>query len=268
MGSSSSDWVLEQSPPPAQVRIAYGPDPEQFGELRIPAGSGPHPLAVAIHGGFWKAQYDRVHIGHLCEALRQEGIATFSLEYRRAGQPGGGYPGTLEDVVRALDVLPSVASHGVEVRRVGVFGHSAGGHLALWLAGEMKRRHGATSPIAGVLSLAGVTDLVRAFELKLGSAATEPFMGATPSQAPDAYAAASPIVRLPIHVPQLLLHGDQDDTVPISLSEAYAERARAVGDDLRFEPLRGAGHMEVIDPRSVVWPQVLSAVREIAGSPR
>lgn len=265
---ASSEWVLDTPPPPPDARIPYGPDPLQFGELRLPAGPGPHPLTIALHGGFWRAKYDLTHLGHACEALRHAGFATFSLEYRRTGQPGGGFPGTLEDLVRAMDVLPALGPRGVRTEGIAVFGHSAGGQLALWLAGELKRRRGAHSPLTGVLSLAGVTDLVRASALRLGDGAVDAFLGGDPATHPEAYAAASPFARLPAGVPQHLLHGEADDTVPCALSRDYATRARALGDEVHFEALPGVGHFEPIDPRSVAWPHVVSTLRAVCDATR
>ena len=147
---------------PAQApdaRVAYGADPFQFGELRLPPGGGPHPVAVVIHGGFWRAAYSLDHIGHLCEALRAEGVATWSLEYRRIGNSGGGWPGTLEDVAAGVEYLREMGpKHRLDLGRVVVVGHSAGGQLALWVAGR--------GGVQGVVSLAGVADLRRAWDLK------------------------------------------------------------------------------------------------------
>jgi acetyl esterase/lipase len=263
--SAASEWVLDAPPPAPTARLAYGPDPNQFAELRVPEGPGPHPLAVALHGGFWKARYDLLHLGHACEALRQEGIATLSVEYRRVGQPGGGYPGTLEDLARALSLVPGLGAHGVRVDRTVVFGHSAGGQLALWLAATQRQQFGAQSIVAGALSLAGVTDLARGSALGLGDGAVDAFLGGAPEVAPEAYARASPWALLPLGVPQVLIHGEEDDTVPLGLSADYAAGARAQGDEVRFEPLPGVGHFEPIDPRSTAWPRVVAALRGFFG---
>lgn len=259
--SAASEWVLDAPPPPPTERLAYGPDPLQFAELRVPDGAGPHPLAVALHGGFWKARYDLAHLGHACEALRQDGIATLSVEYRRVGNAGGGYPGTLEDVARALELLPRLSGRRVRVDRGVVFGHSAGGQLALWLAGTQRKKLGGQSFLAGALSLAGVTDLARGAALGLGDGAVEAFLGGPAEAATGALAHASPFALLPLGVSQVLLHGEEDDTVPVALSADYARQALSLGDPVRFEPLPGVGHFEPIDPRSAVWPKVVAALR-------
>src|SRR5262245_60200302 len=139
----------------------------QFGELRLPGGDGPHPVVIAIHGGFWKAAYGLDHIGPVCEALAGAGVATWNLEYRRIGNPGGGWPGTLEDVALGAGHLREIAGeHRLDLKRVVVVGHSAGGHLALWLAGRGRSRD---MPLRGVVSLAGVADLRLAWELRLSN---------------------------------------------------------------------------------------------------
>jgi len=231
------------------TRLSYGADPSQHGDLRLPPGAGPHPLVIALHGGFWRARYDLVHLGHLCAALTAAGFATFSVEYRRVGQPGGGVPGTLDDALAGARFalgLPSVdAARGV------LLGHSAGGQLALWAAKGVA--------VQGVVALAAVSDLARASELRLGDGIVDDFLG----DAPGAVELASPCARLPLGRRQRLVHGDQDDTVPFELSERYVARARRLGDDAELIALPGAGHFEPIDPLSSAWPAVLSAVRDL-----
>lgn len=242
--------ILTLSPPPADARISYGEDPLQFAELRVPAGKGPHPAAIVIHGGYWRAAYDLTHAGHMCAALTKAGVATWSLEYRRIGNPGGGWPGTGADVVRGADHLAKIAAaHQLDLRRTAAIGHSAGGHLVLWLASQRKN-------LRGVVSLAGVSDLRRAFELHLSNTVVADFLGGSPEQVPERYREASPIEHLPLGVPQRLLHGTADDVVPFEISRRYQAAAAAKGDDARLIPLAGAGHFELIDPRSREWPTV------------
>src|SRR3954469_3797173 len=155
--------LLSAPSPPADLRIAYGPDPLHFGDLRVPTGGGPHPVALVVHGGFWRNRYDLEHIGHLCAALTAEGVATWSIEYRRLGDTGGGWPGTFADVAAAAKYLRTLTPlYDLDLGRVVTMGHSAGGHLALWLAGCGKIAEGDPLhvadplPLSGVVSLAGV----------------------------------------------------------------------------------------------------------------
>ena len=264
--------VLDLPPPPADERVPYGPEAAQFGDLRLPARPTNAPLAVVIHGGFWRAKYDLGHIGHLCAALTREGFATWSLEYRRVGMPGGGFPGTLLDVARAADFVPELARRfSLDAGRTVVVGHSAGGHLALWLCG--RRNVGERSPLAaahpfrfrGAVPLAPIPDLVEAHRLGLGGGIVEQLMGGPPETGEDRYAAASPGQLLPHGVPSAVVHGTEDEDVPFRLSERFVAQARASGDQAELRALRGLGHFEPIDPASAAWPIVLDSVRLRAG---
>ena len=221
-------------------RIAYGPDPLHFGDLRLPARDGPHPVVVFIHGGFWRARFGLEHSAPFCEAITGAGIATWNIEYRRVGQAGGGWPGTFDDVLRGTQFIEQIArSHPIDLRSVFLAGHSAGGHLALWVAAQNKIE------LRLAISLGGVVDLRRAFELHLSAGAVEDFIGATPAEAPDRYHAASPIELLPMRTPQLLLHGTRDEIVPIELSERFA----AASNNCELLRLEGGDHFDVIGDR-------------------
>ncbi|QRK11954.1 alpha/beta hydrolase [Archangium violaceum] len=266
----SQPWMLETPAPPADLRIPYGDGPHQFGDLRLPPGEGPHPVVVVVHGGFWRAKYDLEHVGHLCADLTQRGYATWSLEYRRVGHPGGGWTGTFEDVARGTDHLRSLsARYPLNLERVITLGHSAGGHLALWLAGRGRLKPGlplyVEKPLElrGAVSLAGVADLERAAALRLGDGIVESFLGGSPEQVPERYALASPAALLPLGVKQVLVHGTEDTTVPFSISTGYHARASALGDFVQLVSLPGAEHFEVIDPRAQEWPRVLEAVASL-----
>lgn len=266
----SSLWILEEAPAAPDARIAYGPGPHHFGELRLPPGKGPHPVVVAIHGGFWRAKYDLAHLGHLCAALTASGFATWNLEFRRIGHEGGGYPGTLEDVALGADFLRTLAdSHPLDLSRVVFLGHSAGGHLALWLGARHRLPPGVSlrgqDPLRprGIVSLAGVADVTRAYELGLSDNAAEALLGGSPLEVPLRYQRSSPAALQPLGVPQVLLHGSEDDTVPVAMSADFSARGRAHGDEVRCVVLPGAGHFEVVDPRSREWPQVVEAVRSL-----
>ena len=167
--------------PPADHRIAYGDDSQQFGELRLPKGAGPFPVVVLVHGGCWRADYDLAHVGPLAGALTSRGFATWTLEYRRLGNQGGGWPGTFEDVIASADHLATLAAqYELDLSRTIAIGHSAGGHLAFWLAARKKL-------LAGAISLAGVLDLRRAWELQLSNTVVVELLGGTPEEVPDRY---------------------------------------------------------------------------------
>jgi len=260
--------ILERPPPNFDNRIQYGPAPQHFAELRFPAGAGPFPFLFVIHGGFWQSVYDLKHIGSLCAALTSKGIITCNLEYRRLGNPGGGWPGTFQDVSQAVDHILGMFSSNrrVDAARTAVIGHSAGGHLALWLVS--RHRIPKASPLhdaqkyrlRSAVSLAGVCDLRRAFQQRLGNGVVARLIGGTTDQYPDRYDAGSPIELLPAGTRQVLVHGTADSVVPVSQSEDFVERAEQVGENPTMVKLDGVGHFELIDPESDAWSKVVTAV--------
>jgi acetyl esterase/lipase len=260
--------ILRLTHPEPDARIRYGPDALQFGELRLPEGTGLHPVAIVLHGGCWRARYDILHTRAFSDALRREGFAVWSLEYRRVGNPGGGWPGTFLDVASGADYLRALAaSHPLDLERVAAVGHSAGGHLALWLAArgglaEESEIRGSSHPLplAGVVSLAGVTDLRRAVAERVCDTMAAELVGAEAR-----YAEASPIERLPLGVPQRLVTGALDAVVPPAFGEDYAARARARGDDASHALVEGAGHFEGIAPSTGAFRAVVRAIRALLG---
>ncbi len=248
-------------------RLFYGVDPNHFGDLYLPAGPEPHPLLIFLHGGYWRARYDLEHARPLCQALAQAGMAVWNLEYRRVGNAGGGWPGTFADVLAGLGHVRQLAlDYPLDLGRVTLMGHSAGGHLALWAAAARRIPAGhwlhdaEPLPLRRVVALAAVSDLRRAWDLQLSNGAAGELLGGEPQQVPAAYALASPIELLPCAVPQALLHGDADEAVPYELSQRYHIAARAAGDDCTLNTLPNTGHFELIDPHSLAWPHVLSAI--------
>jgi acetyl esterase/lipase len=264
--------ILEIPPPPADERLSYGTDPLHFGDLRLPSGPGPHPLVIFVHGGFWRAEYALDYFGHACADLAEEGIATWNIEYRRIGNPGGAWPGTFLDVAAAADHVRALAlDYPLDTDRVIAVGHSAGGHLALWLAGRNRIPVGdvlhTDNPLhlRAAISLGGVADLRQAWELGLGEGVVRELLGGTPEDYPERYAATSPADLLPLGVPQILIHGELDVPVPFATCRAYAERAAASGDDVTFIGLPDTGHFEIVDPRAAQWQHVRKAISDALG---
>jgi acetyl esterase/lipase len=262
---TTDDYMAMPAAPP-DARLPYGPAPEQFGDLYLPPGPGPHPAVVLLHGGCWRAQYGLEPLGQLCLALRAEGMAVWSLEYRRLGG-GGGWPTTLLDVAAGADALRA-AGAPIDERRVIAAGHSAGGHLALWLAARRLLPHGELwaadpLPVAGVLGLAALADLGAAAARSLCGTAVVELLGGAPADAPGRYGAASPAALLPLGVPQRHLVGARDLIVPPDYLASYVGAARAAGDDARLEVLPEAGHFELIAPDTPAWPAVRAALRAL-----
>jgi acetyl esterase/lipase len=216
-------------------RHNYGSDPSQYGVLY-----GEGPVAVLIHGGFWKAEYGLELMDALCADLASRGWAAWNIEYRRLGN-GGGVPYTLDDVAAAIDHLDQLP--GVDLSRVVTIGHSAGGHLAAWAA----TRDNPGVAVTGVVSQAGVLDLQRAWDLRLSNGVVERFLRGQPTDV------ASPIERLPLGVPALLTHGGRDDIVPVEISTRFA---RASGASLLVEPEED--HFGHLDPTNPLWKAVLA----------
>jgi acetyl esterase/lipase len=263
--------VLDLAPRPADVRLRYGDHPSQFVDLYRPAGDGPFPVAVLVHGGYYRAAYGLEHMSHLAWALRTRGVASWSLEYRRLGEAGGaGWPGTFLDIAAGADALRAAAArHALDPGRVLAMGFSAGGHLALWLAARHRIPAGdplyspAPLVLRGAISLAGVLDLRRGSELGLSGGVIDRLLGGTPDAVPHRLATASPYELLPLGLRQLLIHGALDDLVPPELSRRYAERATAYGDPIELIELPETGHFEPIDTRLLQGIEVVGQVERM-----
>jgi len=255
---SSSDILTLPPPEDADARIAYGAEPLQFGDLRLPAGGGPHPLVVVIHGGYWQAIYNLTHAGHICVDLREHGIATWNVEYRRMGDPGGGWPGTFDDVHRALAHVRELArGHPVDLERVVVIGHSAGGQLAL-LAGARS-----DLPLRGVVSLAGVVDPHETDRRGDDHGLYARLLGGDAAAEADRWRETSPRAQVPLGVRYVLACGTAD--AHWEPNEATAEAARAAGDDVELLPLPDAGHFELVDPAAPEWAVIRAKIQELLG---
>lgn len=251
--------------PRPTARIAYGPGPQQFGELRLPDGRGPFPVAVIIHGGCWQAAYDLGYTAPFAAALARAGVATWAIEYRRLGDPGGGWPGTFEDVARGIDAVRQIAAqHPIDPARVVLIGHSAGGQLALWAAAASRSKsaapRGASLPLRGVIALAAITDLAAyGREASPCAASVAALLGGTPAEFPARYAAASPSALLPLPVPVRLMHGVLDPIVPIEQSRTFAAQT----SDVVLTTLPDAGHFDFFAPASAAFAAVVQITREL-----
>jgi acetyl esterase/lipase len=267
------DWpdLLARPLARADQRIAYGPGASQFGELWVPSTPGRHPLVIMIHGGCWQARVATLSImNYAADDLRRRGLAVWNIEYRGVDQAGGGYPGTFLDVAAAADALRTIApSRHIALGRVVVVGHSAGGHLAAWLAARRRLPpHSPLAasdplPIAGVVSLGGLPDL-KADKAADGAACGPDVVDALtgpvgPGRA-DVYADTSPAERLPLGVPEAVVNGVQDPVAPPSLGRAYADRLRAAGDAVTYVEVPDSGHVELIAPGAAAWARAVTLV--------
>lgn len=275
--------ILSRPIPSPDHRVPYGAGPCQFGDLWLPQHSHGvrFPLVVFYHGGWWKSAYDLGYAGHLCAALKAEGIACWSVEYRRVGFTGGGWPATFQDAAAGFDFVATLAQqYPIDLARVFTAGHSAGGHLAFWIAG----RHHIDSrseiyeprpkvPLAGALSLAGAVDLRLTVDLSgyftFAHDKEEVFalMGGRPEDLPNRYRSGNPGDLLPFHVPQVLLQGTDDDQIPPDLPRRWATMARAVAETVTVTTIPSAGHFDIVDPQSFAWPVVRDAFKKLTLSP-
>jgi dipeptidyl aminopeptidase/acylaminoacyl peptidase len=238
----SHDILTDPPPPAADARLAYGPEPLQFGDLRVPPGEPPFPLALVLHGGHWQAVYNLIHTGHMCRALTAAGIATWNLEYRSVGVPGGEWPAAREDLELALGYLDRLP---LEYERVVLVGHSAGGQLALWAAKHAR---------LPVVALAPVSDVRDSIARRRPDSAPARYM------APEQFADGSPIELLPLGVPQIVIHGTEDESVPYEMSERYVE---AADGEAELVTLPGAGHFEPVDPLAPEFAETRAAIERL-----
>ena len=252
--------------------FGYGPGPDQHGELWIPDVEGRHPVVVLVHGGFWRDRYRLELMTPLADELVTCGFAAWNIEYRRVGPTGGGWPTTLEDVADAVDHLVDLGdAEALDLTRVAVVGHSAGGHLALWIGqrGSLDPADVGGSPRVVprvVIGQAPVADLIDGARIGVGDGAVIDLIGGSVRDRPDAYAHASPAELLPIDVSQLIVHGLDDGVVPSEMSERYQQR---VGDTDRLSVrfFEGTDHMDVIDPAHESWRAVVAELADRLSEP-
>jgi len=230
------------------TRLSYGDDPLQYGDLWLPApatADEPAPLIVFVHGGCWLNAYDAGHTSALSTALTQAGFAVWSLEYRRTGDAGGGWPGTFDDIMAGLAYVESLTEYPIVTDQFVIAGHSAGGHLALLAGGRLPEAR-------AVIGLAAITDIA-AYSLGENSCqtATPLFMGGSAEEKPADYRAANPAMQ-PRHANTLLLHGSADEIVP-------PEQAQLPGAIRIIEP--DAGHFDWVHPGTRSFQTLLSTLQ-------
>lgn len=273
MARGPVEWreIAGQTQPEPGLRVSYGESPSQFGELYLPEGEGPFPVVVLVHGGCWRVEYGLDHVAPLAADLREAGVAVWSLEYRRLGESGGGWPGTFDDVAAGFDQLEGLAeSHPLDLDRVVLTGHSAGGHLALWLAARHQlpvdhRWHARSAAgLRGVVGLAAITDPGRYAEGggACNRAAAELLGGDEPGRE-ERLTLLSPHRLLPPAAPVHLVHGREDAIVPLQQSVVHAARVRAEGGHAQRHIIDQAGHFDLIAPFAPAW----STARKLILSP-
>jgi acetyl esterase/lipase len=267
--------LLERPRPAPTATIHYGADPLQVADLWLPEGDGPHRVVLMVHGGCWQTDIaDRNIMNWIADDLRRGGIAVWNIDYRGVDRPGGGYPGTFQDVAAAADALRGqAAARHLDLSRIVAVGHSAGGHLALWLAGRPKLpagsplRSGDPLPIHEVISLGGLPDLEETgrSDNGCGTEVVGRLVGGGGASRPDPFADTSVPRLAPLGVPQVLINGNQDRIIPIPFAEGYARPMRAAGDAVRVRMLDRTGHVELVAPGTDAWITTVGEIQRALG---
>ncbi|MGA9581890.1 MAG: alpha/beta hydrolase [Allosphingosinicella sp.] len=276
--------LLERERPEPDSTIAYGDDQMQKVDLWLPSGRGPHPTVLMVHGGCWQTEIaDRRIMNWIADDLRKRGIAVWNIDYRGVDRTGGGYPGTFADSAAAADALRRHApSHGLDIEPLVAVGHSAGGHLALWLAARraVNRRPGpliphgspvlATDPLSidTVVSLGGLPDLELAATPPgsgCGTEVIEKLVGPPSLSSRNVYADTSVPRLSPLKVRQVLINGLQDRIIPSAYAEDYAAKMRAAGDTVKVRMIDRTGHVELIAPETAAWAAAVEEIEAALG---
>jgi acetyl esterase/lipase len=271
-----ADYLALSGPAPT-ASIAYGNAPSQYAELFRPAGDGPFPVAVLVHGGCWTIKFGGIEqMRNLAGALAAQGIAVWNVEYRRVDEEGGGYPGTYQDINAALDQLGAQAArHQLDLGRMVAIGHSAGGQLVQWIAG--RKRIPASSPLfqahplplREIISLGGLADL-RNERALIGASCgrdTVQLAGLASDARPDVFSDTNAAELTPNGSHTVLINGELDSVSPPRAAHDYAARARAAGDAASVIILPGAGHYDEVAASSPSFKLVLPAIRKALGLP-
>jgi len=274
MPMTLEDYLALNGPAPAQ-QVAYGAAPSQFAQLFLPAGAGPFPLVVLIHGGCWTQAFGGItQMRSMAGSLVEQGIAVWNVEYRRYDEEGGGYPGMYQDVATALDLLRTLApQHQLDLARVVLVGHSAGGHLAQWAASRARLPRSSPLyvadplPVPVVVSLGGLADLRHEEALIKTSCERDmvQLAGVASAARPDIFSDTSPAEMLPAGIRTLLIHGELDTISPPRVGQDYARRAQAAGDAAQLLVLPGASHYDEVAATSSSWTIVSAQIRQALG---
>ncbi len=274
-----SDYMALSGPAPSAT-FRYGSAPSQYAELFLPAGKGPFPVAVLVHGGCWTREFGGIlQFRNMAGALAARGIAAWNVEYRRVDEDGGGYPGMYLDMNAALDTLAQAARHHpLDLRRLAAVGHSAGGQLVQWIGARPRIPQSSplyradALPVKNVVSLGGLADLRREAGLIQTSCERDTVqLAGTPSEErPDVFADTNAGDLLPNGSRTILVTGELDTISPPRVAHDFAARARAAGDRAEVVILPGASHYDEVAATSTSWPLVLQAIESAlapAGQP-
>jgi acetyl esterase/lipase len=277
--------LLSRERPEPDETTAYGPDQMQKVDVWLPGGNGPHPTVLMVHGGCWQSEIaDRRIMNWIADDLRKRGIAVWNIDYRGVDRAGGGYPGTFQDVASAADALRKQApKYRLDIRKVVAVGHSAGGHLALWLAARHSPRVTPTNlliprgsplpaddplPIAAAISLGGLQDLELAATPPgsgCGTEVVEKLVGPPTLNIRHVYADTSIPHLLPLGIRQVLINGMQDRIIPTSFATDYQSKALAAGDKVKVRMIDRTGHVELIAPETAAWAAAVEEIEQALG---
>ncbi len=257
--------------PKPDATIAYGPDAQQKVDVWLPAGRGKHPVVVMVHGGCWTSSIaKRTLMNLIADDLRKSGIAVWNIEYRGVDLPGGGYPGTFLDAGAAADALMAhAAEYRLDTRRIVAVGHSAGGHLALWLAARPRIASSSALHTAHPLKITHVISLGGLPDLEATAASPDNGCGVEvvaqlvgkPGARADVYADTSVPRLLPLGVPHDLVNGREDGVIPLRLGTGYEAQAKAKGDRVALHVIERTGHAELIAPETAAWAEAKRLIK-------
>lgn len=265
--------LTNRAKPTPSMTFAYGPDQMQKVDLWLPEGPGPFPVVLMVHGGCWQTSIaDRSLMNWIAADLTKSGVAVWNIDYRGVDRTGGGYPGTFADAAAAADLLRAKAGeYRLDMRRIMAVGHSAGGHLALWLAGRAKLPMG--SPLRSadplridhVISLGGLPDLEATAASPDNGCGTEVVAKLVGTGRADPYADTSVPRLLPLGVPQDLVNGREDRIIPFRFATDYVAKAQAAGDRAALHVVPDTGHVELIAPKTAAWAEAKRLILEGSG---